>query len=174
MTSTTNSKYYTGVGSRETPKDTLQIMFRIAKFLAKEGYTLRSGGADGADTAFELGAVLQEIYLPWENFNNRVSRFYTTPNLAYEIAARIHPNWSACSRGARALHARNICQVLGCKLETPADFLVCWCKLDKKGEPSGGTRTAIKCAEENKVPVFNLFTNSEEEFYEWYNKICNQ
>lgn len=47
--------YYAGVGSRETPQDILNTMYKIGKYLASKGYTLRSGGAIGADTAFENG-----------------------------------------------------------------------------------------------------------------------
>ena len=47
--------YYAGVGSRETPQDVLKIMWKIGKHLADKGYTLRSGGARGADAAFENG-----------------------------------------------------------------------------------------------------------------------
>lgn len=50
------SKIYTGIGSRETPPDILELMTKIARFMFKQGFTLRSGGADGADSAFEAGA----------------------------------------------------------------------------------------------------------------------
>jgi hypothetical protein len=41
-------KYYAGIGSRETPKDILDLISKIAIKLESLGYTLRSGGADGA------------------------------------------------------------------------------------------------------------------------------
>ena len=47
---------YTGIGSRETPHHILTLMTEIANILDNIGYTLRSGGADGADTAFALGS----------------------------------------------------------------------------------------------------------------------
>jgi len=50
-------KFYTGIGSRKTPYQVQQQMQRIAQFLAKKGYTLRSGSANGADSAFEEGAL---------------------------------------------------------------------------------------------------------------------
>lgn len=48
---------YAGIGSRQTPDDILELMHRIGSTLAINGFTLRSGGAVGADTAFEQGAV---------------------------------------------------------------------------------------------------------------------
>lgn len=49
-------KTYEGIGSRNTPEDFKYLLFHAAKTLAMKGYTLRSGGADGADSAFEAGA----------------------------------------------------------------------------------------------------------------------
>jgi predicted Rossmann fold nucleotide-binding protein DprA/Smf involved in DNA uptake len=43
---------YAGIGSRETPKEVLKSMTNYAKELSATGWVLRSGGADGADTAF--------------------------------------------------------------------------------------------------------------------------
>ena len=48
--------FYTGVGSRKTPKDILDFMVLCGKRLADLNYVGRSGGADGADSAF-LGRV---------------------------------------------------------------------------------------------------------------------
>ena len=65
-------KYYAGIGSRETPNDICLYMTTIAKKLAKLGYTCNSGGADGADSAFERGAVInRQIFLPWDGFNGK-------------------------------------------------------------------------------------------------------
>lgn len=46
---------YTGIGSRETPAEILEIFEHLGAWFAKKGYTLRSGHADGADAAFENG-----------------------------------------------------------------------------------------------------------------------
>jgi predicted Rossmann fold nucleotide-binding protein DprA/Smf involved in DNA uptake len=43
------TKYYAGIGSRETPKDICDIMTQLAIKLANNGWVLRSGGAKGAD-----------------------------------------------------------------------------------------------------------------------------
>ena len=51
------TKYYAGIGSRETPEDVCGRMTKLASILERKGYTLRSGGAVGADTAFAGGVV---------------------------------------------------------------------------------------------------------------------
>ena len=44
---------YTAIGSRETPIELQPKMYTVAKMLEKKGYKLQSGGAMGADSAFE-------------------------------------------------------------------------------------------------------------------------
>jgi len=152
-----NKKYYTGIGSRETPTEILVVMYKIAKFLAEKGYTLRSGGADGADYhGFEVGCDSvngnKEIYLPWRGFNESKSELLWTQE-AWDLAATIHPVWDRLKLGAKQLHARNCHQVLGQDLKTPSLFLVCY---TENGEQKGGTATALKLAEKNNVIIFNL------------------
>src|SRR3546814_20967042 len=62
---------YAGIGSRETPSDTCEEMALIASPLEQRGFTLRSGFAGGADTAFEPGPVrtdLRELFAHWAGF----------------------------------------------------------------------------------------------------------
>jgi len=62
------------IGSRMTPLHILAIMQVLSKYFYKSGWILRSGGADGADTAgathYPVNDPLREIYVPWKNFNN--------------------------------------------------------------------------------------------------------
>ena len=47
--------YYSGIGSRTAPKDVLVMMEKIGRILAQKGFILRSGAAEGCDTAIEKG-----------------------------------------------------------------------------------------------------------------------
>ena len=146
--------YYTGVGSRHTPPNIRQAMGTIARDFNKSGWWLRSGGAVGADSAFESCAGRRaEIYLPWKGFRGHPSPLYHTLTGALDIAREIHLNWKACSLPVRKLHARNIHQVLGHDLNSPSECVVCW---TPNGKAVGGTRTAIVCAEMHDILVFNL------------------
>lgn len=66
------ARYYAGVGSRETTAEVLLRMKAMAATFAKRGWSLRSGHAEGADTAFFRGADAvggkMEIFLPWSGF----------------------------------------------------------------------------------------------------------
>lgn len=163
-------KIYAGIGSRETPEPVQKLMFKIAGLLAKKGYVLRSGAANGADTAFELGCNAlggkKEIWLPWKGFNDHEDTgLYPNPGhfAKAEIALE---HWSRLSQGAKRLHARNVGQVLGSNLETPVDFVLCWTPdgaVDRSecGSKTGGTGTAIKLASDAGIPVINLARYSD-------------
>lgn len=146
-------KFYTGVGSRKTPGSILFIMTQLAVRLCQSGWTLRSGGADGADTAFEKGVIVEgrmEIY-----------HANSATKAAVDIAKRFHPNWGACKPYVRKLHARNSFQVLGSHLNAPSKFLVCWTpdgvtNHSDRSILTGGTGTAISIAEHYGTKIYNL------------------
>lgn len=145
------SMFYAGIGSRQTPIDVQLQMTQVAIKLYRLGWTLRSGAASGADTAFERGAGDQkEIYLPWMRFNNHPSPLYHPSAAAFEMAEKYHPAWNRCSDASRMLHARNCHQVLGRNLDSPVRFILCW------HQGTGGTLQAVRIAEALNIPVFNM------------------
>lgn len=137
-------------------------MTKFAAVMRDGGWTLRSGGALGADTAFESGAGhAKEIFLPWANFGNSRSQFRKPSARAYEIAAMHHPAWGRLTDVGRALHARNAHQILGPGLDKPSRFVVCWTPngaqtMNECTPATGGTGTAIRIADSYGVPVFNM------------------
>jgi hypothetical protein len=141
-------------------------MTEIARFLEGKGYVLRSGGASGADSAFEAGVknhANKEIYLPWKGFNMNPSPLCGVSAEALAMAEKFHPAWDECSTGARELHARNCYQVLGGDLQTPAKFVVCW---TKDGKMVGGTSQAMRIAKAFDIPIFNLGSSKQLSFVE--------
>lgn len=157
--------HYTGIGSRLTPKDVQHKMTRIAQFLSSRNFILRSGGADGADSAFELGALSKEVYLPWENFNQNESLLFPPKKEAYVLAEKYHPKWRHLRDSVKALMARNMHQVLGWDLNSPSKFTVCY---TADGGDSGGTGQALRLCRDLGIPVFNLYhASSLEELSEF-------
>jgi hypothetical protein len=148
------NKYYAGIGSRETPLSLLPLIKEIVEILNKKGYTLRSGGAQGADSYFEKYSIKNEIFLPWKDFNGNKSDLYSAPHhLAIEMAKVFHPNYEALSSAAKTLMARNSQQIFGSDMKTPVEFVVCW---TKDGKASGGTGQALRIAKEYNIPIYNL------------------
>jgi len=137
-------KTYAGVGSRRTPEE------RIGRRLAELGWTLRTGGAEGADQAFERGARAGggavEIFLPWPGFSGYKNGRLERPGAeAIRVASSLHPAWE--------LIARNSHQVLGAGMDDPVAVVICW---TPDGAEAGGTGQAIRPASRLGVPVVNL------------------
>lgn len=164
---TQHNLIYAGIGARKTPPEVLKQMRQIAEQLSPVGWQLRSGHADGADKAFERGAVHKEIHLPWDGFNNtredRSTYFVPDPRVPglIDIAARNHPIWDKLGFPIKSLMIRNVTILLGLDMASPVKFVTCW---TKDGKEEGGTSHAIRVARDPLVvevlgapiPVFNL------------------
>jgi hypothetical protein len=155
---------YAGIGARATPADVLELMSEVASKLAAESWTLRTGGAKGADQAFFDGASsvrgCAEVFLPWPQYNGHLEfRLGRPSRRAYEIAAKHHPAWTSCSSAVQALHARHCHQVLGDLLDDPVGFVLCYTpdgSLTGNTRAAGGTGQALRVARSAGVTVFNL------------------
>jgi len=169
--------YYTGIGSRETPNEILNIFENIGQYLGKNNFILRSGHAEGADQAFERGCDKangkKEIYLPWKNFAGSNSNLIVKNGEAFKIAEQFHTHWNNLKDGAKKLQARNSHQILGKDLNTPSRFVVCW---TKNGKDVGGTTQAIRIARHYEIPIFNAggykdIDEFREELFEFLNTL---
>jgi len=165
------SKYYTGVGSRNTPPEICVYMTQLATTLRDAGYILRSGHARGADRAFEAGAEESaEVYLPWKSFGTKpykddpgtpiqgrgIVADDMTSMRHFELYKKVCENmgrsWGEFPRGVRMLTYRDMHQVIGnTEKSKPSDFLVCWTAAP------GGTHYAMEAARLNYIPVFNIY-----------------
>jgi O-acetyl-ADP-ribose deacetylase (regulator of RNase III) len=160
--------YYAGIGARDTPPVVLRKMEDVGEILAKRGYTLRSGAAKGADSAFEAGADRaqgkKEIFLPWEGFkpvkdgpierfSDGVSVFSEESPQHRDLAQKYHPNFEKLGRGGKSLMARNGSQMLGRDLTVPSKLVVCW---TKGGGIVGGTGQALRMAQDCGAQVLNM------------------
>jgi hypothetical protein len=161
-------KAYVGAGAHATPPDVLALMTRLARWLRERGYTLRSGGSPGADAAFEAGcgAGAKEIYLPVAGFNGHPSSLVLTDELFRRITQ--HDVWQSL-RGTlaresppvaldalpaltRRLYARDVLQVLGPDLLSPAERVIFW----RPSAPPEGTRITLAIAQRVGVATEDL------------------
>lgn len=155
--------YYAGIGSRETPRHIMIRMTEIATQLSLHSFILRSGGADGADHAFEVGAKEnRQIFLPWKGFNGKDG---IVPPFVEDMVRKYHPRPSALSNAGWKFMSRNTYQILGPDLDDPVEFVICW---TKDGKASGGTGQALRIADAYQIPVFNLQKQDAYETFQTY------
>ena len=162
--STVLTRIYAGIGSRKTPLDILKTMTDLGRYLAMKGWMLRSGAAEGADTAFETGADSvqgrKEIWIPWKGFQSVWAHGHLPNEDHVNFARNFHPLWDKLSHGVQKLHSRNAGQIMG-EFGVPVDFVVCWtcdgCEsISTRTRDTGGTGTAIAMADSKGIPIFNL------------------
>lgn len=157
---------YAGIGARKTPPEMLETVKTVAAELAKHGATLRSGGAYGADEAFEDGHRIgmpngpKEIFIPWNGFQSRSSKERgvmlppeETYKAAQELAANHHPYWGKLSGAVKALMVRNSFQIFGPSMDDPVKFTLCY---TEHGLGLGGTGQAIRICRAHGIPYFDL------------------
>jgi predicted NAD-dependent protein-ADP-ribosyltransferase YbiA (DUF1768 family) len=146
---------YAGIGSRQTPKETLDQMTEIAIELEKLGYTLNTGVSfkgleEGADKAFARGVKRKNLFSP---------EVQGSRSREQAIAKEIHPNWEALSKGQGGpkLMARNTNQIFGDNLNIPVDFVLFWANETKNPlRPEGGTGQAVEMARRKGIPTINM------------------
>lgn len=159
-------KFWSGIGSRETPNEICDLMKQIGKKLENRGWTLRSGGAKpkrkslttwSADLAFEYFVKNKYIYTV-KNFD------FSEPNYSFcrnEVLSVLDKkiDLDNYDKHCQILLLRDINQVLGSSKTCPdhSKFLICWVKHENYNESDlGGSRIAIRCALKHGIKVYNL------------------
>ena len=171
---------YAGVGSRRTPPDVLDSMSDIAQTLGDAGTALSTGGADGADKAFETGALRTDapitVHTPWPGYNGyrpgrdpetHIDIVHPTSTERLEgrtyadLAREHHPYWQRCSRGARALFVRNVSILAGAFDDDgrplPVRAVIAYTPNGLPvGREAGGTGHTLRTAASLDIPCVNL------------------
>lgn len=163
-----NELYYTGIGSRETPKEVLELIESISYKLSFIGMTLRSGGAEGADSAFEEGCIgNKEIFLPWDGFNEKHEDIengyfvYNETKDTYQVVKDNHQFWYCLSSVARKLIGRDYLGLVGLN-GIKSKFVIGWTEHE---EGTGGTAYTFRLAKKLGIPVYNLKDVSFDEIW---------
>lgn len=144
--------YYTGIGSRETPKDILAVMTKLATVLEHKGYILRTGDAKGADAAFRAGCSNMQVY----TIKSLSEISEEMHDICYNDLATLHPNMNAVMRKpwAKEYLMRDSLQIRGYHPnDTLSHFVVCW---TKDAGLNGGTAQAMRLANKLGVEIYNL------------------
>lgn len=138
-------KYYAGIGNRKISSKVFALLQTFGKIFAITGFILRTGGAEGADCAFETGAL-----------EGRGNVVVLTPDRATEdamaLAEKFHPAWDKCDDYAKRLLGRNVMIILGRDLTIPVSFVVCYAI----NENRGGTSLGLRIARAHNIPIANL------------------
>lgn len=101
-------------------------------------------------------------------------RFPGNQDMRWDWVKEVHPAWDKLSPGARKLHERNIHQLFGIDLADAfikqSKFVLYYALEDKKGNPKGGTATAVNLAKKTGIRTLNLLHNDNIDILEKFIK----
>lgn len=154
-------KAYTVAAPREMPAEVLEQFAKIARKMDALGYTVRTGGGDGADDIVAQNAAKIELYLPWKKFNGKVGVVEKPTEEAQALAKKAHPAYDKVKETVQLLIARASHLVLGTNLRDPVKFIVCYSEdgveeAAKRTAKTGPAGQLITIAKEHNIPIFNL------------------
>jgi predicted Rossmann-fold nucleotide-binding protein len=133
------------IGTRNPDAAQIALASAASAELSAAGHTIVTGGATGIDHAVMWNCAhgLLNVCLPWEAYNNAIIPEHAHISVYserrhpvwHESVAKYHPNPTALTRGAFALHARNYGIVEGAHVV-----------LAMPGKADGGTGQGMRIA----------------------------
>ena len=171
------TKAFAGIGSESITVDESNLAQELASYMARLGWVLYSGNANGSDIAFQRGSGGRcVVFLPWagfnmEEYNGPFIETYDVGKTAEGIAsvARFHVSHGHHLKpGTMRTLARDHHQVMGYRTWPKVKFVICCANLDSKGEIAGGTGQACKIAASEGIPILNIRGKTMEDCITWF------
>lgn len=171
-------KPYTVTGNAGASNEVCNRLKEILDMLDPHGFTPRISCMSDFDTIVEneLKGTFFEMYIPWKDFNNKVSKHYFNDNVSKHVAKMFHKSFDSLKPAIQAFLAKNVRMVLGDKLKTYSLFVLIWSE-DGAEQVSditfktGNMGHVISVARALHIPVFNLQHESTKERLAKYLKL---
>jgi hypothetical protein len=188
-----------GVGSHQgVPDDIQELQVWIGHCLALIGGVCCTGDAPQSDTNFYDGYMegrkrsgynLPPGQVYYTRLKNQKNSHHSPRNgfhelecypesqvIAQDLAYEARGSFQGLFPSGIALQTRNVFQVLSEDLQHPRKFTVLWAPYKTKNgsQLQGGTNTAYQLSRKNKIPVVNLWVQTERhKFIDWLVKQLN-
>jgi hypothetical protein len=153
---------YVACGNRDMPAAILATIVGYIKQLDARGYTLRTGGREGPEDAYDrLPLIRKETHLPWKGFMDKDSKFTYTSESARILAAKFHPSFDGVKPVIQTFLATDLRLIMGKELRSPALFLITWSEdgaesTSEKTARTGNAAQFVSVASQLKIPIFNF------------------
>lgn len=154
-------KPYIMTSGRDVPKHIVEQMVELSRSIKESGYVLRIGGLEGGDNVLGELDKDAELYLPWKNFSDKVSKLYFSTEECLALASKFNAKFNEINNSMRSFLGMYTRMVLGKDLKSRVNFIICWTPDGAEDSSSITTKTgliaqAIGIASAMKIPVFNL------------------
>jgi hypothetical protein len=143
------------------PEEILKKAQEAAKLLEEKHFTLRTDTVGSLAKEFEKTITRKEEYLPWQDFNNKKSKFHFNTQSAKNMAKLFSPKFDELKKPVQAFQSRNARSILGQTVKSPAHLAILWTpdcaeSIKERTPKSSFVSHPLALCSSIRIPLFNL------------------
>ena len=143
------------------PAEIIEKAREAATLLEAHHYTLRTDTVGLLAKEFEKVLTRKEDYLPWQDFNEKKSKFHFNTQSSKNMAKLFSPKYEELKKPIQAFQARNARSVLGQNVKSPAHLAILWTpdgaeSIKERTQKSSFVSHPLALCSSIKIPLFNL------------------
>jgi hypothetical protein len=143
------------------PEEILKKAQEAAGMLEENHFTLRTDTVGVLAKEFEKIITRKEEYLPWQDFNNKKSKFHFNTQSAKNMARLFSPKFDELKKPVQAFQSRNARSILGQNVKSPVHLSILWSpdgaqSIKERTPKSSFISHPLAICSAIKIPLFNL------------------
>lgn len=143
------------------PEEIKEKACTVAKLLEEAKFTLRTDTVGELAKLFETVITRKEEYLPWNDFNDKKSKFSFNTESSKILAKLYSPKFDDMKKAVQAFQARNVRSILGQNVKSPIHLAIVWSAdgaqhIKERTVKSAFIAHPLALASALRIPVFNL------------------
>jgi hypothetical protein len=143
------------------PDNIIEKAKEAASILNEAGFTLRTDTVSAISKIFELIVTRKEEFLPWNDFNDKKSKFAFNTQSSKILAKMFSPKFDELKKPVQAFQARNARSVLGQNVKSPIHLAILWSpdgaqNIKERTPKSSFISHPLALVSTLRIPVFNL------------------
>lgn len=133
----------------------------VAALLEETKFTLRTDTVGELAKIFESVLTRKEDYLPWNDFNDKKSKFAFNTESSKILAKLYSPKFDEMKKAVQAFQARNARGILGQNVKSPIHLAIVWSAdgaqhIKERTVKSSFIAHPLAIASALRIPIFNL------------------
>lgn len=134
---------------------------QAALLLEEAKFTLRTDTVGELAKLFESILTRKEEYLPWNEFNDKKSKFAFNTESSKILAKLYSPKFDEMKKAVQAFQARNARSILGQNVKSPIHLAIVWSAdgaqhIKERTAKSSFIAHPLALASALRIPIFNL------------------
>jgi len=143
------------------PEEILKKAQEAAKLLEEKHFTLRTDTVGVLAKEFEKTITRKEEYLPWQDFNDKKSKFHFNTQSAKNMAKLFSPKFDELKKPVQAFQTRNARSILGQNVKSPVHLAILWSpdgaqSIKERTPKSSFISHPLALCSSIRIPLYNL------------------